>query len=110
MLWAGISTLTKVTETITFKLVLLMANTFTVPHFCKVWSKFLHIAKKYKKEYNKAPVLIIDNANRLDEKPEEFISILQDCARNVTDSGIATVVFVWNQSRGLHHMMSTLIL
>jgi chromosomal replication initiation ATPase DnaA len=53
-----------------------------------------HHAIKYKQEYGKIPVLIIDNANRLAEKQQELLNLFQDYAKDAADKGRVTVVFV----------------
>jgi hypothetical protein len=71
---------------------------------------FLHAADKYKKEYKKIPVLIIDNANRLAEKQLELLEQIQDYAKLATDQGRATVVFVSSEGRVPRCMMGIYIL
>jgi chromosomal replication initiation ATPase DnaA len=111
-LWVGIriqlSTLANVTKAITFELVLLVVNTFAAPSFKKVWEVFLHAADKYKKEYKKIPVLIIDNVNRLAKKQLRLLEHVQEYAKRAADEGIATVVFVTNEGHVPRRMMGIL--
>ena len=58
-----------------------------------------HLAIKYKQEYGKIPVLIIDNANRLAEGHQEVLDRFQDYAKRGADQGIVTVVFVSSEGR-----------
>jgi hypothetical protein len=51
------------------------------------------------------PVLIIDNANRLDQKNQELLNHLQDYAKDSTDNGTISVVFVSSEGRVPRHMM-----
>ncbi len=60
---------------------------------------FSHIAIKYKREYKRVPVLIIDNANRLAEKQQRLLDLIQDYAKRAADEGIATIVFVSSEGR-----------
>ena len=55
---------------------------------------FTHLAIKYKQEYKRVPVLIIDNANKLAQKQEPLLDQLQNHAKSAADRGIVTVVFV----------------
>lgn len=58
---------------------------------------FSRLALKYKQEYERVPVLIIDNANILAQK--ELLDPLQDYAADAADKGIATVVFMSSGGR-----------
>ena len=71
---------------------------------------FSHLAIKYKQEYRKIPVLIIDNANRLAEKQQELLDLFQDYAKNAADKGIVTVVFVSSEGRVPRRMMGKSIM
>jgi hypothetical protein len=67
-------------------------------------------AIKYKQEYERVPVLIIDNANRLAQKHQELLDLFQDYAKDAADKGIATVVFVSSEGRVPRHMMGKSII
>ena len=71
---------------------------------------FSHTAIKYKREYKKVPVLIIDNANRLAEKQQRLLDLIQDYAKRAADEGIATVVFVSSEGCVPRRMIGMLIL
>jgi hypothetical protein len=58
-----------------------------------------HLAIKYKQEYGKIPVLIIDNANKLTEEHQKVLNLFQDYAKNAADEGIITVVFMSSEGR-----------
>ena len=60
---------------------------------------FSHVAIKYKQEYGKIPVLIIDNVNRLAEDNQKILDRFQDYAKYAADEGIVTVVFVSSEGR-----------
>jgi hypothetical protein len=62
-------------------------------------------AIKYKQEYGRVPVLIIDNANRLAQKHQELLDLFQDYAKDSVDEGIITVVFVSSEGRVPRRMM-----
>ena len=62
-----------------------------VPSFEEAWDVFFYTARKYKQDYKKILVLIIDNTNKLVQKELEDI---QDLAKSASDKGIATIVFV----------------
>ena len=51
------------------------------------------------------PVLIIDNANRLAEKQQVLLDLIQDYAKRAADEGTATVVFVLSEGHILSRMM-----
>jgi type II secretory pathway predicted ATPase ExeA len=70
-----------------------------------VLRRFSHLAIKYRQEYGRIPVLIIDNTNKLAQKQEPLLGQLQDYAKNAADKGIATVVFVSSEGRVPRRMM-----
>lgn len=70
---------------------------------------FLRAADKYKKEYKKNPVLIIDHANRLATTQEKLLGIIQDYAKNYADRGNVTIAFVSSEGCIPLSMMGTLI-
>jgi hypothetical protein len=51
-----------------------------------------HAALKYRRKHKKAPVLIIDNVNRLAQNQKESLDLFQDYAKLAADEGIVTVV------------------
>ena len=57
----------------------------------KVFRVFSHVVLRYRNAHQAILVLIIDNANRL---PQLLLAQLQDFAKETSDSGIATVIFV----------------
>ena len=65
-----------------------------MPSLGDIWQAFVRAAEKYKEEYEKIPVIIIDNANRLAEQQPELLDWLQDNAKWTSDNQVATVVFV----------------
>jgi hypothetical protein len=67
-------------------------------------------AIKYKHEYEKIPVLIIDNANKLALKQQELLDLFQDYAKRAADKGIVTVVFMLSEGRVPRRMMGKLIM
>jgi hypothetical protein len=71
---------------------------------------FSHLAIKYKQEYGKIPVLIIDNANRLAEEYQKLLNLFQDYAKNAADKGRVTVVFMSSEGRVPRRMMGKLIM
>ena len=71
---------------------------------------FSHFAIKYKQEYKRLPVLIIDNANRLAQKHQGLFDLFQDYAKDTADKGMVTVVFVSSEGRVPRHMMGKSIL
>jgi hypothetical protein len=52
---------------------------------------FSAAAAEYQNTYNEIPVLIIDNANKMDVCD---LKTMQDHAKNASDDGVATIVFV----------------
>jgi hypothetical protein len=69
-----------------------------------------HHAIKYKQEYGRVPVLIIDNANRLALKNQKLLDLFQDYAKDGLDDGIVTVVFVSSEGRVPRRMMGKSIM
>ena len=70
------------------------ANRFAAASVWKVLSDFSAFAIKYKREYKRAPVLIINNANRLAQKQPGLLDTFQCYAKKATDERTASVVFV----------------
>jgi hypothetical protein len=64
---------------------------------------FFRAARRYKSDYNKVPVFILDNANRLAQYQPK---VLQDYAKLAVDDGTATMVFVSSEGRVPRRMMS----
>ena len=67
-------------------------------------------AIKYKQEYGRIPVLIIDNANRLAQKNQELLELFQDYAKDSADERIVTVVFMSSEGRVPRRMMGKSIM
>ena len=59
-----------------------------------VYDTFKKYADWYRKENNRAPVIVIDNVNRLANKAPEILKILQEGAKDAVGSGLFTAVFV----------------
>ena len=59
-----------------------------------VYDTFKKYADWYRKENNRAPVIVIDNINRLANKAPEILDILQEGAKDAVGSGLFTAVFV----------------
>jgi hypothetical protein len=100
--------LANVTTAIPFQLVLLEANRFATASLEDVLEVFSYVAEKYRKEYKRVPVLIIDNANRLAEMHQRLLDLIQDYAKRAADEGTATVVFVSSKGRIPSRMMGKL--
>ena len=73
------------------------ANRFAAVPVRDLLDIFSSVALKYRQDHGKVPVLIIDNANKLAQNQQEFLDVFQDYAKDATDKGIATVVFVSNE-------------
>ena len=54
--------------------------------------------------------MIIDNANKLAQKPQNLLDLFQDYAKSAADDGIITVVFVSSEGRVPRHMMGKSIM
>jgi hypothetical protein len=108
-LWDGYQTRllipANVNTAFSFQLVLLESNRFAAASLEEVLEVFSHIAIKYKQEYKRVPVLIIDNANRLAEKQQGLLDLIQDYAKRTADEGTATVVFVSSEGHIPSRMM-----
>jgi len=59
-----------------------------------VYDTFKKYADWYRKEYNRAPVIVIDNINRLANNAPEILEIMQEGAKDAVGSGLFTAVFV----------------
>ncbi|KYQ88844.1 hypothetical protein DLAC_10646 [Tieghemostelium lacteum] len=61
-------------------------------------------ATRYKQQYNRPPVLVIDNINWLALKDSEMLEVLQDFAKNHADKSDLTVVFVSSDGNGPRYL------
>jgi len=86
------------------------ANRFAVESLEEVLQVLSRHAIKYKQEYGKIPVLIIDNANRIPPKQQELLDLLQDYAKDAADKGQVTIVFMSSEGRILRRMMGKSIM
>jgi hypothetical protein len=59
-----------------------------------VYDTFKKYADWYRRENNRAPVIVIDNINRLANNAPEILEILQEGAKDAVGSGLFTAVFV----------------
>jgi Cdc6-like AAA superfamily ATPase len=91
-------------------LIVLKANRFAAASLREILQYFSRLAIKYKQEYGKVPVLIIDNANRLAQKQQKLLNLFQDYAKNAADKWITTVVFMSSEGRVPRDMMSKSIM
>jgi hypothetical protein len=80
-----------------------LANRFAATSLEEVLQVLSHLAIKYKQEYKRVPVLIIDNANRLAQKKQEILDHLQDYAKDTADQGTISVVFMSSKGRVPRH-------
>jgi hypothetical protein len=53
-----------------------------------------HDVQQYKQQYGKAPVFIIDNANKLPPWEPRLLEAIQDFAKHASDNGIAAAIFI----------------
>ena len=74
-------------------------NRFAAASVWKILQHFSRLAIKYKQEYGKVLVLIIDNANRLAQTQQGALNLFQDYAKFAADEGTVTVVFVSSEGR-----------
>jgi hypothetical protein len=58
------------------------------------FKQFEKYADSYRKENNRAPVIVIDNINRLANDAPEILDILQKGAKIAVGSGLFTAVFI----------------
>ena len=86
------------------------ANRFAAVSVEDVLQVLSRHAIKYKHEYGKIPVLIIDNANKLASKQQELLDLFQDYAKRAADKRIVTVMFVSSEGRIPDHMMGKSIM
>jgi len=86
------------------------ANRFAAASLEDVLQVLSHYAIKYKQEYKRVPVLIIDNANKLAQKQQGLLDLFQDYAKHAADEGIITVVFVSSEGRVPRRMMGKSIM
>jgi hypothetical protein len=80
-------------------------NRFTATSVWQALQIFSHFATKYKQEYKKMPVLIINNVNRLAQKQPRLLDLLQGYAKDTADKVTASVVFVSSEGRIPHRMI-----
>ena len=77
-----------------FSILAFEANYLAATSLREVWNLFSSAAARYKKKHGIVPVLIIDNANKI---PTTELEKIQDYAKNASDQGTATVVFVTSE-------------
>lgn len=82
------------------------ANRFAATTVKETLEFFFRAARRYKSDYNKVPVFILDNANRLAQYQPKVLDLLQDYAKLAVDNGTATMVFVSSEGRVPRRMMS----
>jgi hypothetical protein len=74
------------------------------------FNQFEKYAEWYAKENNKAPVIVIDNINRLANKAPEILDILQEGAKDAVGSGLYTAVFVTSDGSAADRMQGNQLL
>ena len=82
-----------------FLLVLLKTNRFAAASLQEVLRVFSQFAIKYRQEYGRLPVLILNNVNKLELKHPELLNLFQDYAKRGADERIVTVIFVSSEGR-----------
>jgi len=80
-------------------------NRFAAASLVDTLQVFSDVATKYKREFKKVPVLIIDNANRLAQNQQKILDLFQDYAKLAADEGMVTIMFVSSEGRVPRHMM-----
>ncbi|KAI9781738.1 MAG: hypothetical protein M1839_005731 [Geoglossum umbratile] len=68
----------------------------TATNIFEVFRVFSRVALRYRDAHQAIPVLVVDNANKL---PESLLAQFQDFAKEASDNGIATVIFVSSEGR-----------
>ncbi|RPA92485.1 hypothetical protein L873DRAFT_1817561 [Choiromyces venosus 120613-1] len=63
----------------------------------KVFQEFHNLAKVFKKNKGRSPVLVLDNINRLAQANPKLLNILQDMAKDAADDGLFITVFVTSE-------------
>jgi hypothetical protein len=74
-------------------------NGFAATSLPQVFRTFSRLAIKYKQEYDRVPVLIINNANKLAHKHQRLLDQFQNYAMDAAEKGTATVVFMSREGR-----------
>lgn len=65
-----------------------------IPKWKRALNTFKRIAEKYKEKYDRPPVIIYDNINRLARKNKDILFKLLDDAKDNADCGNYVVVFI----------------
>ncbi|KAI9773369.1 MAG: hypothetical protein M1840_007584 [Geoglossum simile] len=73
----------------------------TATNIFEVFQVFSRVAQRYRDVHQAIPVLIVDNANKL---PKLLLAQFQDFAKEASDEGIATVIFVSGEYHILRRM------
>ena len=81
------------------------ANGLAALDFSDLWKAFFTAASRFRKKFGMIPVIFIDNTNRLSIKQPKLLKMLQDHAKNATDSDFATFIFVSSEKLVLPRMM-----
>jgi Cdc6-like AAA superfamily ATPase len=82
-----------------FHWALFEANRSAATSLKETFAVLFRFAIKYKQEYKKVPVLIIDNADRLAQEDQKLLNLLQDYAEDAAEKEIIEVVFMANEDR-----------
>ena len=73
------------------------------------YKQFKNYADWYRKENKRAPVIVIDNINRLANDAPEILKILQEGAKDAVGSGLFTAVFVTVDGSELSQMLGNFL-
>ena len=85
-------------------------NRFAAASLGEVLKVLSRLATKYKREYKRVPVLIIDNADQLLQENPKLLNLFQDYAKDAADKERINIVFVSSERRILRHMLSKSIM
>jgi type II secretory pathway predicted ATPase ExeA len=86
------------------------ANRFAAASLREVLEVLSRLATKYKREYKRVPVLIIDNADQLLQENPKLLNLFQDYAKDAADKERINIVFMSSERRILRHMSSKSIM
>jgi nucleoside-triphosphatase THEP1 len=103
----------KISEAIGYKnLISFYSKYKKVPeNWLEAFDRFKSYASWYREKYNKIPVIVIDDINRLAQDNSEILRVLQEGAKTAVSGGhvLYTIVFVTSDGAAPSQMICTLI-
>lgn len=82
-----------------------LLDKFETPRWKRALKAFKHFAERYRAKYNRPPIVIYDNINRLARMDQDILYMLQDDAKDNADKSNYIAVFVASEGVSQKIMM-----